>query len=118
MNPVLIGVASVVVVFLGWATWKAPRLTSILWWTFLAAVLGSSAIIVALPGAFTERVFWVAILTPVVWVALQFWCYWDGKKSRVALSMIGICVFSGAVVMVSGSPISQKPETEVSDGES
>ena len=105
MSPVVIGVLLAVVGGLGVATWKAPRLTSVIWWSFLAAILVSAALNITLPGAFRDKTLWLAFLVPFIWVGFQFWCYWDGRPARVALGLIGLSAASGLVVAFSDAPV-------------
>ena len=100
MSPVLIGILIAVLVGLAVATWKAPRLTSILIWAMVAAVLVSAAGALMAPGAVRERVLWTIMLFPVVWVALQFWCYWDQRKWRVVSGLLLMSAVSGVIVAI------------------
>ncbi|MEM1106458.1 MAG: hypothetical protein AAGH87_08715 [Pseudomonadota bacterium] len=86
------------------ATWKAPRMTSILFWAAVATILIGSAGVMNVPGAVDSNLVWLSLSFPLVWVLLQFWCYWDASKWRVAGGMIGICVVSGIIVFAS-SPL-------------
>ena len=105
MSPVTVCLVLAAVAGLGWATWKAPRLTSVIWWSFLAAILVSAALNVVAPGPFRDKVLWLALLLPFVWVGFQFWCYWDRRPGRPALGLIGLSVASGLIVALTDSPV-------------
>ena len=98
MSPVLMGVLAVTGIGVIAATWKAPRLTSIILWAMIAAVTVSAAIAVIGPGPLRERVLWTILLFPVTWTALQFWCYWEQKPWRVVTGLIALSVASGIII--------------------
>jgi len=100
MNPILIGVLLVLFAGIGLATWKAPRLTSVILWALLATIFSSAALLLVLPGPFSEKALWVALSVPLIWVAFQFWCYWDSRKWRVTGGLIAISIMSGIVVFM------------------
>ena len=97
----LYGIMGSLAVGLGLATWKAPRLTSVIVWALLAAIFTSSAILMTFPGAFAEKALWVALSVPFIWVALQFWTYWDRKAWRVAIGLMALTALSAAIVFTS-----------------
>ena len=94
-------VLAIVTALLAVCTAKAPRLTSVIWWAFAACILGCAALTVVLPWPLRERLLWFAFFLPFIWVALQFWCYWDGKPWRVTASLIAICITSSLVLWLS-----------------
>ena len=98
MSPMLIGVILAVLIGVGVATWRGPRLTSILIWTSLAATLVCTAGIMMMPGDLANNLIWLTLIFPLIWIALQFWCYWDASKWRVACGLISLCVVSGLLV--------------------
>ncbi|MEO0974807.1 MAG: hypothetical protein AAFX85_17100 [Pseudomonadota bacterium] len=104
MSPVVLGVLAAVLLGLGVATWKAPRLTSALIWTFVGTMLISAALMKVFPGEFRGRVFSFALFMPVLWVGLQFWLYWDRSRWRPTLAVIGLSVVSAGVVVLTGAP--------------
>ena len=99
MSPILIGILALVSLGVIVATWKAPRLTSIILWSTLAAIMVSAAFGVVGPGPVRERVLWVLLLFPIPWVAFQFWCYWEQKPWRVVTGLISLSMISGAIIM-------------------
>ena len=101
MSPAVIGILAVVILALGLATWKAPRLTSTLVWTLIAATLIISAVAMNVPGDLSNNLIGLALIYPLLWVGLQFWCYWDRSKWRVAGGHVAACVLSGIVIFVS-----------------
>ena len=98
MNALMITITLAVVMGIGFATWRAPRLTSILIWTMLAATLIGSACMMLMPGDVTNNLIWLTLLFPLIWMALQFWCYWDASKWRVLGGTLALCIASGAVI--------------------
>ncbi|MEM0928998.1 MAG: hypothetical protein AAGI89_06870 [Pseudomonadota bacterium] len=94
MSPLLIVVLVVVAVFLGLATWRAPRLTSTLFWSLTATIMTMVAIADNSPGETREALMFGVVLMPVLWAAFQFWCYWERSKWRVAGGMIAITSIS------------------------
>ncbi|MEM7016008.1 MAG: hypothetical protein AAF512_01560 [Pseudomonadota bacterium] len=102
MSPLVIALSIAALLLLGFCTYKAPRLTSAVWWAFAALLLGSAVLIVLLPGPLRERLLWLAFIAPFAWVAIQFWCYWDSKQWRVALSLIAVCLVSSVILFFSG----------------
>lgn len=101
MSPLITGVILALLIGVGVATWRAPRLTSILIWTTLATTLVGSAGFMNMPGDIANNLFWVMLLFPLIWIALQFWCYWDASKWRVAGGLIALCIVSGVMVFTS-----------------
>ena len=98
MSPMIIGVTLAVLIAIGAATWKAPRLTSILIWTSLATTLACTAGIMIMPGDLTNNLIWLTLIFPLIWISLQFWCYWDASKWRVACGLMFLCIVSGLLV--------------------
>lgn len=86
----------VVIALTAW-TVAAPRLTSVILWSMIAALLGSSALSVIIPGNFLAVGIGVALAVSLIWVAFQFWCYWDKHGWRVASSLITISIISGII---------------------
>lgn len=83
----------------------APRLTSIIWWAFVASMLLSAALLVTLPIEFKSLALWMALSVSLVWVAFQFWCYWEKRDWLVATGMIVISLISGIVVATIPPPV-------------
>ncbi|MEO0884101.1 MAG: hypothetical protein AAFY34_15430 [Pseudomonadota bacterium] len=100
MNPLIISILAAALVGIGIATWKAPRLTSVIWWALVATIFSTAALLLVLPGPFSEKALWIALSVPFVWVMFQFWCYWDASKWRVALGLIAVSLVSGIVVFM------------------
>ncbi|MEM9619377.1 MAG: hypothetical protein AAF936_15590 [Pseudomonadota bacterium] len=101
MSPVFLAVIAVAVIGLALATWKAPRLTSIIFWSLVATIFFTSALLMKAPGPFPEKALWLTLAVPIIWTAFQFWTYWDGKPWRVAGGLIAIAIISGIIVFVS-----------------
>ncbi|MEL7201662.1 MAG: hypothetical protein AAFR27_11710, partial [Pseudomonadota bacterium] len=101
MSPVLIGVLVAVIAFIGFSTWKAPRLTSVIFWALAATIFFTAALLIKAPGPFSEKALWITIFVPVVWVIFQWWSYWDRKAWRVAAGLMIISIVSGAIVFLS-----------------
>lgn len=101
MSPVVIGILAAVVIGLGVATWKAPRLTSVIVWSLVAAILASAALLLTLPGPFADVARWITLAVPLIWVGFQFWCYWHKKGWRVATGLIAVSLVSGLIIFVS-----------------
>lgn len=101
MSAALWLLAGGTVLLLLYATYRAPRLTSALWWSFSACILGTATLIILLPGAVRDRLLWMAFSIPFIWVGLQFWCYWDSRPWRVASSLMLITIAGTAVVLLS-----------------
>lgn len=103
MSITLIVIIVVALALAAFATYKAPRLTSVILWAMVASVFLSAALILVLPGDIRTRVFWFGMCLPITWVALQFWCYFDERQWRVVAGLLGIIVF-GAVAVVLLAP--------------
>lgn len=104
MTPFIFGVSVAVLAVLLIATWKAPRLTSTLAWALTATMLVIAALAMNVPGELTNKLIGFALFFPLLWVGLQFWCYWDPSKWRVALGHISLCVVSG-IIVASSTPL-------------
>lgn len=101
MSEVTAGLIFTAVIALALATWRAPRITSILVWAMIATLLIVSAISMNLPGDVVNKLVGLALFLPLIWVGLQFWCFWDPSKWRVAGGLITICIVSGGIVAIS-----------------
>ena len=98
MSPVLIIILVVALAGVIYATAKAPRLTSVLLWSLVATTFSSAAILLTLPGPFSEKALIMTVAVPLIWAGYQFWCYWDASKWRVVSGLIAISVIGGIVV--------------------
>ena len=78
-------------------TVHAPRLPSIIVWSLNASMLLSAALMLTLPVEFRALALWMALAVSLIWVAFQFWCYWDKHGWRVASGLIAISVISGII---------------------
>ncbi|MEM9360000.1 MAG: hypothetical protein AAGB04_27765 [Pseudomonadota bacterium] len=78
-------------------TVAAPRLTSVILWSMVSAMLVTSALLVLLPGDFVATGIGLALAVSFIWVGFQFWCYWDKHGWRVASGLIAISVISGII---------------------
>lgn len=95
-----IGIGLFLLALIIFGSWKAPRLTSIIWWTLLATIFITSVLLLWLPGRFSEKALWISLAVPLVWVGLQFWCYWDPNKWRVEGGLIAISIIGGIVTFL------------------
>lgn len=95
-----IAIAIILLLVLLYYSYKAPRLTSIIAWSCIATIFSSAALILWLPGQFSENAIGMALCVPLIWVALQFWCYWDQSKWRVLFGHIGLSVVCGVIVVL------------------
>ena len=98
MSPIVLGILVVFLVGIGVATWKAPRLTSVIWWSLLATILFSAALLLSLPFDFGQLALWLTLAVPVIWMAFMFLCYWDKSRWRVPVSLIVISIVSAVVI--------------------
>ncbi|MEL6243807.1 MAG: hypothetical protein AAFQ21_00575 [Pseudomonadota bacterium] len=105
MSPIILGILVVVLALIGFFTWKAPRLTSVILWALIASMLFSAALLLTLPVEFKSLALWMALAVPIIWVAFQFWCYWDKRGWRVTAGLITISILSGAVVFTTPPPV-------------
>ncbi|MEL6687018.1 MAG: hypothetical protein AAFP97_05300 [Pseudomonadota bacterium] len=96
--PLIIG--GIVFIAIGVATWKSPRLTSVILWALLAAIFTTCMLLMHLPGSFSEKALWMTLAVPLIWCGLQFWCYWDGKAWRVTGGLIALTVVGAAVTFL------------------
>ncbi|MEL6277263.1 MAG: hypothetical protein AAFR28_00095 [Pseudomonadota bacterium] len=101
MSPLIIAGIIVSLLLLAAATWKAPRLTSSIIWALTATVFVCSALLMHAPGPFSQKALWITIAVPVIWVAFQFWTYWDGNKWRPAFGLLALSLIAGVVVFLS-----------------
>ncbi|MEO0972044.1 MAG: hypothetical protein AAFX85_03040 [Pseudomonadota bacterium] len=105
MTPTLLAIVIGVGLGLLVATARAPRLTSVLFWLFLSAVLVTAAAVLMVPGAFRDKVFWLSMGLPFTWVAFQFWLYWDRSRWRVTGVLVALALASAVVVAIVPSPV-------------
>ncbi len=105
MSPLTIAIILGVVGLTGFFTWKAPRLASVILWALVASMLFSAALLLTLPIEFKSLALWMALAVPLIWVAFQFWCYWDKRGWRVAAGLIVVSIVSGAVVFTTPAPV-------------
>lgn len=101
MSPLLIAALIGALLVAVVATWKAPRMVSVLWWALAATMCITAAVAMNLPGDVRENLTALILIVPLIWVGLQFWAYWDRSKWRVASGMIGLCAASGLVISIS-----------------
>ena len=85
-------------------TVHAPRLTSVIIWSLVASMFLSAALILTLPIEFKTLAIWMALAVSLIWVAFQFWCYWDKHGWRVASGLITISIVSGYIVFTTPPP--------------
>ncbi|MEM9179477.1 MAG: hypothetical protein AAGA89_07180 [Pseudomonadota bacterium] len=86
-------------------TVHAPRLTSVIFWSLLASMLLSAALLLTLPIEFRALAIWMALAVSLIWVAFQFWCYWDKRGWRVATGLILVSMVSGYIVFTVPPPV-------------
>ena len=104
MNPIVMGILLAFVTGLGVGTWKAPRLTGVTWWSLLATILFSAALLLSLPFDFGQLALWLTLAVPVIWMSFMFLCYWDRSRWRVPVFLIVISVVSAAVITLVPPP--------------
>lgn len=97
-------ILSVIVLFIGWSTWRKPRLTSSIIWALTATVLGTAGLLLVSPTEFKPTILWMALATPLIWAGLMFWCFWDSRQWRPALGLITITLLGVAAVAVVPPP--------------
>ena len=85
-------------------TVHAPRLTSVIIWSLIASMMLSAALLITLPIEFRALALWMALAVSLIWVAFQFWCYWDKHGWRVASGLIVISLVGGYVVFTVPPP--------------
>ena len=85
-------------------TVHAPRLTSVILWSLVASMLLSAALMLTLPVEFRALALWMALAVSLIWVAFQFWCYWDKHGWRVASGLIVVSMVSGYIVFTTPPP--------------
>lgn len=105
MSPVIISIVAIVLLGLAVATYFAPRLTSVIVWALIAAVLAGSAAMLALPFPFREVAVWMTLIVPLIWVGFQFWCYWERRSWRVVAGLVSVSALSGLTVLISAPPV-------------
>ncbi|MEM9304331.1 MAG: hypothetical protein AAGE01_19630 [Pseudomonadota bacterium] len=89
---------------LGWFSWRKPRLSATIIWSLVATVLFTSALMLAFPGPVRERILWIALSSPLLWVAAMFWCYWDSRPRRPIATMLSVSLLSGIVIWMIPPP--------------
>ena len=70
----------------------------------LATILLGVALLLSFSGNFHYRFLWVALMLPIIWAALIFYCYWDSKAWRVLLVNLVIIVVGFTMVLL--NPVS------------
>ncbi|MEM6914570.1 MAG: hypothetical protein AAF511_11400 [Pseudomonadota bacterium] len=105
MNPVLIGVLVMLFAGIGTATYKAPRLTSILFWSLTATVFSAAALLLIVPGPFSEVALWMSLAVPLIWAGFQFLCYWERNQWRVTALLIAVTVVGAVLVAFIEPPL-------------
>lgn len=101
MSPVLLGAAVLILAAIGFATWKAPRLVSVILWALVATISAGAAGLLFLPGPFSEKSLWLIILLPVIWAGLQWWTFWERRAWLVATGLMSLSAFCGLLVFLS-----------------
>ena len=94
-------ISGAILLVIGFWTWKSPRVTGVMIWSLIATMVGLAALMVILPFDIKQFALWLTIMVPVVWVSLQFWCYWDSSAWRPTASMIVLSAISLVVVFTS-----------------
>ncbi|MEM8937369.1 MAG: hypothetical protein AAGC77_13275 [Pseudomonadota bacterium] len=75
---------------------------SALVWAVFPTIGLSIAITMLLPGAILDRLLFMVIALPLVWAAIQFWCYWHKSKWQVLGGMFGATALSATVILAIG----------------
>jgi len=89
---------------IGFWTWKSPRVTGVMIWSLIATTICLAALMIILPFDLKQFALWLTIIVPVVWVGLQFWCYWDNHAWRPTIFMIFLSLIS-LIIIFSSDPI-------------
>lgn len=89
----------------GVATWKSPRLTSALLWSLVTTTFITAALLLVLPGAFSDKALWIALSVPIIWVGFQYWCYYANSAWLVVITQISISIAGGITVFLSNPQI-------------
>lgn len=74
------------------------RLFGALFLSLIAAVLVMSALIVAGPGAISDRLIWAGLLFPVLWICFIFYVYWPERAVQPIAVLALTSVLSAAIV--------------------
>ncbi len=98
MKITLITIAVFLALFIAYGTYKAPRLTGIIWWALVASITSTAALIIITPGPVRDRLLWFGFFMPILWVLLQMWCYWETKHWRINTVLISLSLFGGAII--------------------
>ena len=98
-----IALVGVLLVGAGVATWKSPRLTSALLWSLVSTIFITAALLLILPGAFSDKALWVALSVPIIWAGLQFWCYYADSVWLLLFAQTGLSV-TGAITVFLSTP--------------
>jgi hypothetical protein len=99
MSPVTIALLLVAVAAAVFTTIRWPRAMGVNVWAFIATVLPTAGLIIALPAPFAAKVLWSGLVLPLLWVALQWWAYWDERRWRPIASMIALSTIGAAIVL-------------------
>ncbi|MEM6573664.1 MAG: hypothetical protein AAF736_05295 [Pseudomonadota bacterium] len=97
-------ILAVVLGALAWFSWRKPRLSATIVWSLVATILLTSALMLAFPGPVRERILWIAMTSPLIWVGAMFWCYWDARPRRPMAALLSISLISGMVIWVVPPP--------------
>ena len=100
MSPVVIGILLIIFSGLGVATWKAPRLTSVILWALVATIFVGAAALLVLPGPFSEKALWLTLATPIIWAGFQFWTYWEKRAWVVATGLLSVSAVCAVIVFL------------------
>ncbi len=88
-----------ILVLLSWFSWKKPRLSSILIWSMLAAMLLTSVVLLVMPAPFLDKATWLSLSLPITWCGLQYWCYWAESQWQVLFGLISLSIVSAVLIL-------------------
>ncbi|MEO0550452.1 MAG: hypothetical protein AAFZ91_11075 [Pseudomonadota bacterium] len=86
-------------------TVTAPRLTSVLIWALIAAMMLSAALLLLLPINFSALAIWLTFIMPLLWVVIQFWCYWERRTWIIVTGLIVVSIASTLIVLLIPPPV-------------
>ncbi len=81
------------------------RVVSVTLLSLVATIFLSSALLLALPGDFSERALWITIFVPLIWASFMTYSYWDKKAWRTMLTLGLVSITGIAIVIISPTPV-------------
>lgn len=81
------------------------RHTSAVLISILATLFLGAALLLILPGDFSERAIWLTMCVPVIWTSLILYSYWDKKALRATGVLCSVTIASAAIVFTAPLPL-------------